>query len=123
MNIKLVPFVMAADEVERQRVVIREAYDTLIESKAQLERLKSGPVSALWTEDGKSVDLAAAFTSRYQAALKWLEGLEGELAEASAALDMAVDDVTKLDEQQAQTHNAFYRRAAGKIEPGDTVKV
>jgi len=123
MKIKLVPFVMAADEVERQRGVLRDAYETLIASRAELERLKSGPVSALWTEDGKSVELAAAFSSRYEAALKWLQGLETELQEASAALDMAVDDVTKLDEQQASTHNALYRRTVGTTDSNRTVEV
>lgn len=93
-------FRMDRDMAERQVTLVVEAYSSLNASKATLEGIAKGQTTSVWTADGKSVELAAMLTARYNATLVWRDALEAQLDRARENLRLAIDDTTSLDEAQ-----------------------
>lgn len=91
---------MDRDMAERQVKLVVEAYKSLNASKSTLEGIAKGQTTAVWTADGKSVELAAMLTARYNATLAWRDALETQLDRARENLRRAIDDTTSLDEAQ-----------------------
>ena len=111
---KIVPdFGMDEETAKSQIDLIAEAYDTLVKSNATLEHLAEGQTEVLWTADGKSVDLAAALTSKYNAALKWLESIQWDLNEAFVNLDKAIQETNQLDADQKAAYKTLLYKAVG----------
>src|SRR6218665_1264685 len=90
-------FRMDVDMAERQVNLVVDAYKSLGASKATLERVAAGQTSSVWTADGKSVELAAMLTARYNATLAWRNALEAQLDRAREILRLAIDSTTQFD--------------------------
>lgn len=115
--IKIVPdFGIDEDTAKSQIDLIEEARITLDDSRATLGHLAEGQTPALWTADGKSVELIAALTSKYQSALKWLEAIHADLDNASANLAKAIQETTQLDEDQKATYQTLLYKAVGTVD-------
>lgn len=98
------------DTAKSQIDLIKEARATLDDSRATLVHLAEGQTESMWTSDGKSVDLIAALSAKYEAALKWLDSIQAELDLASVNLDKAIQETTKLDDdQKASYQNLLYK--------------
>lgn len=118
MNIKLIPFKMDADTAAVQVGLVRDAIETLADSRESLTRVGEGQTEAVWTADGKSVDLAVALRARYESAVKWLDAIESELNIARENLLKAIDETTDIDEASKQK----YRTLLYKAEEPSTTK-
>lgn len=86
-----------------QLKLIAECKELLDKCEETSESLREGQTSLVWTADGKSVALAAALTSKYNASVKWLRELRKEVDDAAANLDQAIKETTLLDD--ASKHN------------------
>lgn len=123
MVIKLIPFVMDKETAATQIKLVEDAIERLVASREKLESLREGQTAVMWTSDGRSVALAAAFTERYVAAVKWLDGLEETLIEARDNLNKAVTETNDLDEQQDENYQIIHAKAVGSYLPRGTVAV
>lgn len=113
MVIKLIPFMMDKETADNQAELVLEAMETLATSAAALENLKEGQTAALWTADGKSVDLAAVLTARYASAVKWLAAIDLQLREAAVNLSKAIDETDQLDADQKANYQTLLYNAIG----------
>lgn len=112
--IMMVPdFGMNEDTAQTQIDLIKESYDTLVQSRATLEELAEGQTTALWTADGKSVDLVEVLNARYVAAIKWLDSIQLDLNTAFVNLDKAIQETNQLDADQKVAYQNLLYKAVG----------
>lgn len=123
MIVKLVPFKMDKETAALQVSLLVEAYETLADSRINLEELREGQTTSLWTSDGRSVALAKALTERYNSALAWLDAIQVKLNDAFDNLNQAIDETDKLDESQKDRYRAMLNAALGDSPAPDTVEV
>ncbi|WP_309127393.1 hypothetical protein [Microbacterium sp.] len=103
-----------AEMADSQFKLLVECTEMLDKCQETAESLREGQSSLVWTADGKSVDLAAALTSKYNSSVLWLTELRKELREASENLDRAVKDTTLLDDTQKSQYQNLLYRAVGR---------
>lgn len=114
MVIKMQRFLeMDLETAESQVDRVVEAYDSVVSSRKVLGDLAEGQTSSLWTADGKSVALAAALTTRYTAAVKWLDAIEANLKAAAENLRLAIKETTQLNESQKDRYDAQLEKILG----------
>ena len=112
--IMMVPdFGMDEETAQTQIDLIKEAWDTLVQSRSTLEHLAEGQTTSLWTADGKSVDLVTALSERYQSALKWLDSIQLDLNAAFVNLDKAIQETNQLDADQKVAYQNLLHKAVG----------
>lgn len=109
---------MNADNADFQVNRLQECVEALKSSQALMVQLREGQTAALWTADGKSVDLAEALRGRYRSAKLWLDELAKQLEEARVNLQTAIDETDQLDaDQKIHYQNLLYRTTAGPMRP------
>lgn len=114
MIMMMVPdFGMNEDTAQTQIDLIKEAWDTLVQSRSTLEHLAEGQTPALWTADGKSVDLVEVLNARYTAAIKWLDSIQLDLNTAFVNLDKAIQETNQLDADQKVAYQNLLYKAVG----------
>ena len=123
MIVKLIPFKMDKETAAHQVSLLVKAYETLADSRLNLEDLKAGQTTSLWTSDGRSVALATALTERYKSALAWLDAIQVKLNDAFENLNRAIDETDQLDESQKDRYPAMLNAALGDAPAPDTVEV
>lgn len=114
MIIMIPDFGMDEDTAQTQIDLVKEAYEMLVESRSTLEQLAEGQTTSLWTADGKSVDLVAALSTRYQSALKWLDSIQLDLNTAFVNLDKAIQETNQLDADQKASYQNLLHKAVGR---------
>lgn len=82
--------------------LVVEAYETLITSRPKIEAIGNQQTAAVWTSDGKSVDLSAMLRSKYGSAAAWINAIHEELCIAAENLTRAIIETDQLDERQRQ---------------------
>lgn len=98
------------DTANSQIELINQARITLANSRETLEHLAENQTEKMWTADGKSVNLMAALTAKYNSAVKWLDAIQLELDQAAVNLEKAILETTKLDDdQKASYQNLLYK--------------
>jgi hypothetical protein len=97
---------MDLETAETQVDLVVEAYDSVVSSRKTLGELADGQTASLWTADGKSVALATALTTRYTAALTWLDAIEANLKAAAENISLAIKETTQLNESQKDGYYA-----------------
>ena len=103
--IPLINFVVMNEVQAAQQVkLVEDAYAALGASRKALEAIAQGQTATVWTADGKSVELAAMLTARYNATLAWGAALEAQLDRAKENLVLAIDSTTKFDEESQQRY-------------------
>lgn len=114
MIMMMIPdFGMNEDTAQTQIDLIKEAWDTLVQSRATLEHLAEGQTSTLWTADGKSVELVEVLNARYAAAIKWLDAIQLDLNTAFVNLDKAIQETNQLDADQKVAYQNLLYKAVG----------
>lgn len=123
MSVKTVPFKMDPQTAEAQAKLVEKAIATLEESRELLQKLGESQNATLWTDDGKSIALAAALRSKYDAAIKWYEAIRLDLDEAATNLLKAIEETTELDETSKQNFRTLLYRAEGPSGLSKTIAV
>lgn len=104
----IIPFinfvVMNEAQAAQQVKLVEDAYAALGASRKMLKGVAQGQTASVWTADGKSVELAAMLTARYNATLAWGAALEAQLDRAKENLVLAIDSTTKFDEEAQQRY-------------------
>lgn len=114
--IKMVPdFGMDEETAKSQIDLIEDAHNALANSRATLEHLAEGQTETLWTADGKSIDLMTALTTRYNAAIKWLDSIQSDLNDAFVNLDKAIQETNQLDDDQKAAYQTLLYKAVGTV--------
>ncbi|MBW8762982.1 MAG: hypothetical protein JF592_10400 [Microbacterium sp.] len=114
MVIKMQRFLeMDLETAETQVDLVVNAYDSIVSSRTTLANLAEGQTTSLWTADGNSVALAAALTTRYASALKWLDAIEANLRAAAENIALAIKETTQLNESQKDGYSAQLEKILG----------
>ncbi|GAA3932755.1 hypothetical protein [Microbacterium soli] len=127
MVIRVIPpgggFGMNEDAVLRQITLIDEAQDTVDRSRLTMRELGQGQTALLWTADGKSVELAAALRTRYEAGERWLDAIAKDLATARENLHTAIEETRLLNDQQKEHYHNLLNRTGSTTSPQGPVAV
>lgn len=119
--IPLINFVVMNEMQAAQQVkLVEDAYAALGASRKMLEAIAQGQTASVWTADGKSVELAAMLTARYNATLAWGAALEAQLDRAKENLVLAIDSTTKFDEEAQQRYIDRLNKADADASSGAT---
>jgi len=120
----IIPFinfvVMNEAQAALQVKLVEDAYAALGTSRKKLQAIAEGQTAAVWTADGKSVELAAMLTARYNATLAWGAALEAQLDRAKENLVLAIDSTTKFDEEVQQRYIDRLNKADADASSGTT---
>ena len=112
--------VMNEAQAALQVTLVEDAYAALSTSRKMLEAVARGQTASVWTADGKSVELAAMLTARYNATLAWGAALEAQLDRAKENLVLAIESTTKLDEEMQQRYIDRLNKADADASSGAT---
>lgn len=119
--IPLINFVVMNEaQAALQVKLVEDAYAALGASRKALEAIAQGQTATVWTADGKSVELAAMLTARYNATLAWGAALEAQLDRAKENLVLAIDSTTKFDEEAQQRYIDRLNKADSDASSGAT---
>ncbi|WP_448719451.1 hypothetical protein [Microbacterium natoriense] len=119
--IPLINFVVMNEaQAALQVKLVEDAYAALGASRKALEAIAQGQTATVWTADGKSVELAAMLTARYNATLAWGAALETQLDRAKENLVLAIDSTTKFDEEAQQRYIDRLNKADADASSGAT---
>lgn len=119
--IPLINFVVMNEaQAALQVKLVEDAYAALGASRKALEAIAQGQTATVWTADGKSVELAAMLTARYNATLAWGAALEAQLDRAKENLVLAIDSTTKFDEEAQQRYIDRLNKADADASSGAT---
>jgi hypothetical protein len=112
-----------ASMANSQLKLIAECKELLDQCEETSENLREGQTSLVWTADGKSVALAEALASKYNASVKWLRELRKEVDDAAANLDKAIKETTLLDDASKDVFTAQLVRVVGTIDRNKPIAI
>src|SRR5690606_24671723 len=112
-----------ASMANSQLKLIAECKELLDQCEETSENLREGQTSLVWTADGKSVALAEALASKYNASVMWLRELRKEVDDAAANLDKDSKETTLLDDASKDVFTAQLVRVVGTIDRNKPIAI
>ncbi|MGB3373532.1 MAG: hypothetical protein WBA87_00130 [Microbacterium sp.] len=106
---------MDRDTVEYQIQRVLNSAEQIGQAKKALASLQDGQTSALWTADGKCVDLAGEFKNRYHSSELAVNDIIKRLVEIRDNLKKAIDETDQLDADQKQGYQVILANALGAV--------